>query len=130
MNYRLAVSPADYKKCHSIMGEEGVSLTFPTVMAENEEGELVGFLSTQPKGKKKGIVIAGPLVLNGSHPMVAFRLGEMYDMLMKALGIFWLFSTTNPAFAEQLKRLGYVLHKEEDGVFWFKNREVEEDGVG
>lgn len=124
MNYRVAISPADYRKCHTLVEEEGVVLSFPTIMAEEEDGELVGFLSTHPKRTSKGLVIAGPLVLKDKRPLVAFRLGEQYDLLMKILGIFFLFTTTDPALADQYKRIGFVLHKEEDGVFWFKNREV------
>lgn len=128
MNYRVATSPADYKKCHSLMtikGEE-CPLSFPTIMAEDEEGEIVGFLSTHPRLKDKGLVVAGPLVLSERRPVVAFRLGEMYDLLMKSLDLVWFFATDDPDFAAQLKRLGYVVHQEMDGKIWFKNREVKD----
>lgn len=124
MNYRFAVSPADYRKCHSLMGEEKTPLSFPTVMAEEDDGEIVGFLGTHSKKDHKGAVIAGPLVLKDKRPIVAFRLCEKYELLMRVLGVLFFFYTKDPSLAEQFKKIGCILFREDEGLFWFKNREV------
>lgn len=125
MNYRLATSPADYKKCHALMSEtEKCELSFPTFMAEEETKELAGFISTRPRVKTDGIIVAGPLVVKGRRPIVSFRLGEVYDLFMKSLGLTFFFEVEDLDYAEQLKRLGYLVHREEEGIVWFKSREI------
>ena len=119
--YRLAVGPADYKRCRALMAEfqEPVPLSFPTVLAERD-GHLIGFLATQPR---KEAVVAGPLMLRERSPFVTLRLLEAYDNVMRAAGIaayHFFVKAANAEWRGQIERLGMQpWHVDDDGV-WYR----------
>ena len=118
--YRLAVGPADYKKCRALMAEfiEPVALSFPTVMAERD-GKLIGFLATQPR---KEAVIAGPLMLRERSPFVTLRLLEAYDNVMRAAGItaYHFYVKNGNQWREQVERLGFEAWSHDEGGAWYR----------
>lgn len=121
-SYRLATTPADYRKCQALMREyrEPVPLSFPTVMAERD-GELIGFLSTHTK---HGAVVAGPLVIReGLRAFTMVRLIEAYDRVMWRAGVksyHFHVSAANAQWREQIERFGMTpWHTDEQGA-WFK----------
>ena len=90
MSFHVASSTKDYESCHRLMDEEGINrtwgLTFPTIMALDKKGQLVGFLSTRIE---KNMIVAGPLVLKSDQRRMftALRLAEAYESSMRNLGI-------------------------------------------
>lgn len=89
MKYRLAADASDYTLCAELMADEGFGETkidFPTVMALDDDGELIGMLATMPRDD---MVVAGPLVLRSGvrRPMLAVRLINLYEVTMRGLGI-------------------------------------------
>lgn len=89
MKYRLAEGAADYTLCAELIAEEGFPegpIDFPTVMALDDDGELVGLLATTPHTE---MVLAGPLVLRHDRrrPMTAIKLINLYELTMRGLGI-------------------------------------------
>jgi hypothetical protein len=68
-------------------GADPCKLHFPTLLAFDEEThELVGMLGTQ---HQDGLIICGPLVLEGSHPRLktALQLCNDYEAIMRKMGI-------------------------------------------
>ena len=85
--YRLAYGH-DYRRCHTLrdaVGFPAQRLSWPTVLME-DEGELVGFLSTAPSQKA---IIAGPLIVDPTRgsAWVTIRLIEAYERLLRDAGI-------------------------------------------
>lgn len=119
--YRLATSPADYKRCQAFMREHQppVPLSFPTVMAERD-GEMVGLLSTHTK---HGAVVAGPLVLRKGHGITMIRLIEAYDTVMWRAGVrsyHFHVSAGNAKWRSQIERAGLAAWREDEQGAWFK----------
>jgi hypothetical protein len=104
MKYRLAEGAADYTLCRELMAAEGfpeLNIDFPTVMALDEAGEVVGMLGTIPDND---MVLAGPLVLRSDkrRPMLAVRMINLYEMTMRGLGISqFVFQTPRGGFLDQ-----------------------------
>lgn len=125
-SYLLAVSSKDYRDCHQLAQDEGFdgghSFSFPTVVARRN-GELAGFFATQPADNA---VIAGPLVVRGRrNPILAMRLIEAYDRVMRMHGIrLYYFSVAkdraDALSRERLTSLGMRYWEDVDDVFWFK----------
>lgn len=95
MKYRLAEGATDYTLCRELMAGEGFpdqEIDFPTVMAIDDDSEVVGLLATTPS---PDAVLAGPLVMRHDkrRPFTAIQLIELYELTMRGLGIneviFW-----------------------------------------
>lgn len=89
MKYRLAQDAADYTVCRELIADEGfpeTEIDFPTVMALDDDNELVGLLATTPNSE---MILAGPLVLRQDQrrPFTAIRLINLYETTMRGLGI-------------------------------------------
>lgn len=88
--FQVANSTGHYVAAHHLMKAEQVEpveLEFPTILAfETEPPALVGMLGTHHQDE---LIIAGPLVLEGSFPRIktALRLCEQYEHAMRTLGI-------------------------------------------
>lgn len=86
--YRIAEHAGDYRKIHELMKAEGFPpgrVSFPTLMAFRGD-ELVGFIATDTT---QNMVIAGPMALKSDikRPVLALRLAEKYEQVLKNLGI-------------------------------------------
>lgn len=89
MKYRLAGDATDYTLCRELIADEGFPegpIDFPTVMALDDNNELVGLLATTPD---PNMVLAGPLVLRQDErrPFTAIKMINLYEMTMRGLGI-------------------------------------------
>ena len=113
--YRLATTPADYRKCHKIIKPLAWKLSYPTVMAERD-GDLLGFLSTLRHPKR---VVAGPI--HAPNGIVMLRLAEAYENFLWTAGVrVYLVPAQDPRHAGMLDRLGYERTAETGGVAWFR----------
>lgn len=86
---RVATTSEDFRRCHRLARTEGVKadrLSFPTVMALDEDKRLLGFLSTDTS---QDLIVAGPLVMASDkrRPMLALKLAEAYELALRNLGI-------------------------------------------
>lgn len=125
-SYTLAASSKDYAECHALEyaehGTESAGYSFPTIIARRD-GEVIGFFATIPPDK---YVIAGPLVVKGKrNPVVAMRLIEAYDAMMRRLGIrlyyFTVDATREDAMSiKRLEELGMRHWETTDGIAWMK----------
>lgn len=84
-SYKLAESPQDYKRIHALIKSEGfddAALAFPTIMALDDDGELVGALGTNTQ---QSMIIAGPLVIKNDkrRSFTIIRLVEAYEAVMR-----------------------------------------------
>jgi hypothetical protein len=89
VRYRLADGAIDYTLCRELAAAEGFpehKIDFPTVMAVDDDNEVIGFLATQPK---PDMVLAGPMVLRHDkrRPFTAIQMIQLYEMTMRSLGI-------------------------------------------
>lgn len=89
MRYRLADGAADYTLCRELITDNDIPITeidFPTVMAIDDDGEVIGVLATT---KHPEMVLAGPLVLRHDkrRPFTAIKLIQLYEITMRGLGI-------------------------------------------
>lgn len=122
--YRLAKSPADYRRCRALQTTPD-TLSFPTVMAERD-GAVIGFLATQPR---RDLLVAGPLVttLTGqAAAILIMRLIDAYEAVLRQAGVtLYLFSVerTNTAWLAKVAALGATPYEQGDTLVWFK-REV------
>lgn len=94
-------------------------LSHPTVFAE-KDGEIIGFLSTHDNPRS---VVAGPFV--SKSQVVAVRLGQIYEAILKTLGIgvFWFHvERDNHRYLNLLKKIGYEMIEEDKTGFWFRRR--------
>ena len=84
------------------------TLNFPTVAAERD-GRVIGFLSTLPV---EGLIVAGPLVLEKAPNMLlAIRLGEAYEVVLRAAGVTTYHHSVEKdrlEYISMLERLGYA----------------------
>lgn len=127
-SYRLAMTPRDYAACHALMRARGETarLKFPTVMA-HRKGELVAFLGTQPR---KEAVVAGPIVFSMDipRPMVAIRLGETYEAVLRQAGVRVYTLHVEHQFrrwGDVLRRLGFTSWQEDaEGMGMWYRREL------
>jgi hypothetical protein len=84
MKYRLADSATDYQLCKQLMAAEQFDdqdIDFPTIMALDDDNEVVGFLATTPNDE---MVLAGPLVMrhDGLVPDYTAWLGSTLNHLL------------------------------------------------
>lgn len=89
MKYRLASDASDYTLCRELIAAEGFPespIDFPTVMAVDDNEEVIGLLATTPDSE---MVLAGPLVLRHDkrRPFTAIKMINLYEMTMRGLGI-------------------------------------------
>jgi hypothetical protein len=100
MNIFMANTKEDYEDCEKLMDEEEVSnvtkLEFPTVIARDDDGKIIGFLGSY---YHDSMLFAGPLVVRKRRPRTAMALCENYDHACRAIGL-----------------TGYLMHTEE-GTF-------------
>ena len=88
--YRLANDATDYTLCRELLAAEGFTevadIAFPTVMAVDDDGEVIGAMATTPHDD---MVLAGPLVLRHDkrRPFTAKQLIQLYETTMRGLGI-------------------------------------------
>lgn len=125
-SYKLAASSKDYRDCLRLAREEGqdvACLHFPTVVARNTQGEVLGFFSTVPDSR---YVIAGPLVVRGGRrPVLAMRLMEAYDRVMASVGVTLYYFTvrsdrTDALASERLEAMGMKHWQTRNGISWFR----------
>ena len=124
--YRLATTPADYRRCHVLLRSQGAThrLAFPTVLAERG-GTLLGFLSTNPNDRA---IVAGPLVLmtNGHNlGIVAMRLIEAYERILTLAGVasYHFAIPRGDAFEPWrniVNRVGIMPYAETETHWWYK----------
>jgi len=119
-HYRLACSPADYRRCRAFLAERMAvhPLSFPTVYAERD-GRVIGVLATQPPKKA---IIAGPLAVEGRSPFTALRLIEAYDRVMREAGVDYHFhvAVANASWRRVVEQMGLrPFHEDEHGV-WYR----------
>lgn len=89
MRYRLAEGNTDYMLAKELAEAEGFQNTtpiFPTVIALDDDNEVVGMLATVPRDD---MVLAGPLVLRHDKRRVftALQLINLYEVTMRGLGM-------------------------------------------
>jgi len=118
--YRLA-QRGDYRKAHKLTGWKA-RMSWPTVVAERD-GELIGVIGTHAR---RDAVVAG--FLYAPHPIVALRLIEAYERVLRLAGVreYW-FSLAKDA-PERWRRVVeenpdlVEPRGERDGVSWFKRK--------
>lgn len=119
--FRLARAGGEFNKLYAIARRNGTplpagTLNFPTVLAERE-GKVIGFLSTIKASQSIG-VCAGPLMLaKGPNMLLAIRLAEAYEVLLRKVGVKEYFHTvekTRSEYIGMLERLGYTKQHEMD----------------
>lgn len=84
--YRLADNPRDFGACHEILDLNQMphwTLHYPTVVAVRD-GKIIGFLAT---GDGVWCHLVGPLALRSPSAIVALRLVEAYEVVMRAMGV-------------------------------------------
>lgn len=107
MKYRLANGAADYTLCKELIAAEQVDivdLDFPTVMAIDDDEEVVGVMGTVPHEE---MVLAGPLVLRHDkrRPFTAIKMLQLYEITMRGLGMkSVIFSTETDSFVDSAVR--------------------------
>lgn len=87
MEYKVAATDDDYKLCYDLMKTEKVDhvdLELPTVMALDDDEQLMGFLGTHTNND---MIFAGPLVLADKNVLIAYTLCELYETAMRSLGV-------------------------------------------
>lgn len=100
MKYRLALDAADYSLCRQLMIAEDCDdqpLDFPTVMALDDDGEVVGFCATTPSDE---MVLAGPMVMRHDmrRPRTALNIMQLYETTMRGMGITSMIFGTDPRY--------------------------------
>lgn len=125
MKYRLATNPADYRKVKALWREFGVdegTASFPTVMAENEDG-LQGFIATHTQN---GMIIAGPMVFRRqglATGLAMDKLVEAYERILKQAGLsrysFCVAPETLDRMRDFLAGYGFEFWTEHDGHYWY-----------
>lgn len=130
--YRQAHTSADFRKVHNFTRRLGIpdqTMEFPTILAFDAKGEIIGILSTNTE---QGMIIAGPLAIRADrpHPMVAVRLIEAYDAVMRSLGIKqYIFSSVKgERFEKAAIEYGFKPWTYNAGHTFFK-RELEANGT-
>ena len=128
--YRLAHSPADYRKAHTLarLVDERLDgpMTFPTVLADRD-GTVVGVLGSAPD---KNFLVAGPLAIMPDLPSkgpVLMRLIEAYENLASWLGIdrvlFRVHTDESSRWVESVSRLYHIEpYAIKDGWAWFERK--------
>lgn len=95
-------------------------LGWPTVIAERN-GKILGFISTWPKAK---LITAGPLILAAnSHPIVAVRLIEAYENILRVSGVttyFFHIESENKDWMDFAERLGVMPFEETRSGQWYQ----------
>lgn len=119
--YRLATSPADYRKCHALMRASNPTsgntpkLGYPTVVAE-KDGTVVGFISTVRHPK---LIVAGPV--HAPNGIIALRLFEAYENFLWHAGVRgYLIPAKEHDHGSMLQRAGFDLLEQNNGVNWFR----------
>jgi hypothetical protein len=100
MKYRLADSATDYQLCKQLMAAEQFDdqdIDFPTIMALDDDNEVVGFLATTPNDE---MVLAGPLVMRHDvrRPRTAIRMMDLYQITLRGLGLHSIIFSLDPRF--------------------------------
>lgn len=111
--YRVSADPKDFHRVVSLMRDQGRKcprMLWPVALAEDGP-ELVAAVGTNVT---RGLVIAGPIViadhLGRRAPVIAYRLGELYDRTMARCGIRRYYCYTGPELTQWqyvLERLGF-----------------------
>jgi len=87
--YYLIRNLTDYKLAREFIRKQDVEdapLSFPTVVAIDQAGDILGCLSTN---SQKDLIVAGPLVIKKGIKgyRIVVGLVDAYDKVMKSLGI-------------------------------------------
>lgn len=120
--YRLADNPRDYAACHAIMranGSKDWDLHWPTVVAVRNK-EVIGFLSSN---KVDWCVMAGPLELLRPSAIVALRLIEAYENVMRFLNVeryCFFIAKSNERWLAQAQALGIPQIRQNDENIFFE----------
>jgi hypothetical protein len=117
--YKVAVPGGAFNRLYALARKIGQplkagTLNWPTVFAERD-GKVLGFLSTTPRTE---FILSGPLVMEQPKLLLAIRLGEAYDVVMRAANIPQYFITAPAAMSEWveiLETLGFQRIKEIQG---------------
>ena len=125
--YQL-MQPQEAQEVRTFLARSGFmfsqELEFPTVVAWRS-GKIVGVLSTR---SDPSYVIAGPLAVRvkGNRAVVALRLGEAYERVLRMAGVQWyVFQVSKdnewPQVAE--RKWNAKPYAEDDDSYWYR-REV------
>lgn len=121
--YRLARTPQDYKRCHTLLavhGQDEPQLSWPTIMAWRD-GEVVGCLSTQAT---KEAIIAGPIAVISPRPFWAMvRLAEAYEVVLRQAGVqgywFGIDLAQHRPWYNLVRKVGLVPTHQDHTAAWF-----------
>lgn len=122
--YRLALTPRDYRACHAFMRENDMKPTqvkFPTIMAERA-GKMVGMFGTYPS---EDAIVAGPLLLakDTPSPFVKIKMAEYYEAVLAKAGVaryvFWCDEDDEKALT-MVRKLGYKEFAHVGKAIWFE----------
>lgn len=88
-HYFICKTAFDYKKAHELIkseGQEDCPLSFPTCIAADDNGDLIGVIGTNTD---QGMIICGPLVIRSDkrHIFVMIRLIDFYERVMRDAGV-------------------------------------------
>jgi hypothetical protein len=131
--YRLAVDPTDYARCHALMKRNRYAsdrLGWPTVLAIRD-GKVLGFISTH---RRRDTVMAGPLVVDGNtaSPFLVLRLIEGYEKVLSATGVryYWFTAETEGmqrTVQKLMSKFGGVIEvsRSEDGSILYRRNLME-----
>lgn len=137
VKYRLALDANDYILCRQLMLAEDFDdqdLDFPTVMALDDDNEVVGFFATTPNDE---MVLAGPLVMRHDmrRPRTAIQLIQLYETTLRGLGMKSYIFHTDPRFkfvGTSIKklypdRMPYAVRDGKEYYVWPLTKELAEE---
>ena len=126
MKWQVCTSPADYARCSDFQYEvEGTrdKLGYPCVLAENTDGTMRGFISTN---SDYGVVLSGPMVIDPKYrPRLPFArdLVTLYHYALKEAGVtsyFFSVEKENTKMLEAVAGIGLTPYSEDVQRFWYK----------
>lgn len=125
--YKIASSPADFRRAHAFMAAEGMEwqrLSNPLVYAERD-GDIIGLLGITRTRDRLWFV--GPLVVAKairSPGRIVMRMADIFDAVMRRIGVHsyeFAVEAGNASWLEQVRRSGLADEvSEENGLVWFK----------
>ena len=128
MKFFIANSDEDYESCRKLMDEEEVeettSLQFPTILARDDDDNVVGFLGSFYQDQ---MLFAGPLVVKKRKPRTAMALCENYDQACRSMGLtgYLMYTKDGTFMAEGIKRYnlpGFEPYAREGNITFYIRR--------
>lgn len=127
--YIVAQTSHDYKQCHALRRKTGDNqvweFTFPTVLALDDDGNCIGYLSRHPTDK---MVLVNNLTLDPELPrtkaaIVSMRLMEAFEIQLESAGVQWYWfgiGNGNTRLIDTMEQLGLTLQYEQDNHRFYK----------